>query len=258
VADQGDARLPLAGRRVAVTRASDQATGLADRLAALGAEPVVVPLIAIAPASDDGAALATSLGRVTEYAWVVLTSPNGASSVVAALAPLMTGERPRIAVVGTATGAVFGQAGIVADLTPPRQLGEALVDAFPHHVAGAEGGERLLLAVAEGAGSNVAAGLRAKGWSVDVVAAYRTVPLRPSSRVLLEALSADAVLFASGSAVRSWHDAFGNSTPPVVIAIGPATAAAATDLGLKVDAIAADHSLDGLVDSLLILLGAAG
>jgi uroporphyrinogen-III synthase len=63
-------------------------------------------------------------------------------------------------------------------------------------------------------------------------------------------LAADAVLFASGSAVRAWVAAFGTSTPPLVVAIGPQTASAAQLVGLKVDLIAADHSLQGLVNSL--------
>ena len=66
----------------------------------------------------------------------------------------------------------------------------------------------------------------------------------------MAALSADAVLFASGSAARAWVDVFGDTTPPIVVAMGPRTAAAVTDAGLKVSLVAADHSLPGMVASL--------
>lgn len=237
---------PLAGRRIVVTRPADQAEPLVQRLRAVGAEPVVVPLIEIVAAADGGAALGGALDRLAEFDWVVVTSPNGARAVAPALASttVATG-RPRVAAVGSATAEALGGS---ADLVPDEQIATALVEAFP------AGTGRVLVAQAEIAGPEVVDGIRAKGWTVEGVAAYGTQPVRPTSAHLLAALSAQAVLFASGSAVRSWVDAFGRETPPLVIAIGPATAAVADKLGLKVDAVSADHSLDGLVSCLLTSL----
>lgn len=236
---------PLAGRRVVVTRAADQAEPLASRLRALGAEPVLLPLIDIVAASDGGADLASALAHLGSYDWLVVTSPNGAQRVRDALHQLAPARRPRLAAVGSVTAAGLG---LPADLVPATQLAYALVAEFP------TGSGSVLLAQAEQAGPAVGAGLTAKGWRVDVVAAYRTVPIRPTSAQLLTTLSADAVLFASGSAVRAWTQVFGTQTPAFVIAIGPSTAQAANDLGLKVDAVAADHSLDGLVGELVTQL----
>ena len=111
----------------------------------------------------------------------------------------------------------------------------------------------MLIAQAEQARDDVANGLAAKGWTVHTAIAYRTVAVRPTDAELLAVTSADAVLLASGSAVRSWVRVFGTSTPSAVIAIGPATAAVADEMGLKVDAIAADHSVGGMVTCLLTL-----
>jgi uroporphyrinogen-III synthase len=58
------------------------------------------------------------------------------------------------------------------------------------------------------------------------------------------------VLFASGSAARAWAAAFGQRTPPVVVAIGEQTAAAAELAGLKISAISADHSVYGMLVTL--------
>ena len=230
-----------------ITRAADQAGPLVDKLIALGARPIVVPLIEIVQPADGGSALTAALGRLSVFDWLVFTSLNGASRAAGALAALAREVAlPRIAAVGSATAAALGQP---ADLVPSDQIAEALTEAFP------VGSGDVLVVQAETARSDVAGGLRAKGWRVEVVAAYRTVPVRPSAATLIGVLSADAVLFASGSAVAAWAGVFGAQTPPVAVAIGPATAAVATQHGLKIDAIATDHSLDGLISSLLRYFG---
>ena len=241
---------PLAGRRVVVTRARHQAAELASLLVEAGAEPIVAPLIDIAEAADGGDALDAALHDLAAYDWLVVTSPNGARRVRASLARAGVDVRSagvRIAAVGTATA---DELGVPVDLVPTRQIAEALVEQFPARTTAAGSG-RVLLAQAAGARPTVAVGLTAKGWDVHPVEAYRTVAVRPSSADLLRMLAADAVLFASGSAVAAWVAAFGTSTPPVVVAIGPATAATATEMGLKVDGVAADHSLGGMVRCLL-------
>src|SRR3954468_22897776 len=75
---------PLAGRRVAVTRARAQASGLAARLRALGAEVVEAPAIRIEPRPLDGE-LSYVAGGIDQYALVCLTSPNGVNVLFAAL-----------------------------------------------------------------------------------------------------------------------------------------------------------------------------
>ena len=63
------------------------------------------------------------------------------------------------------------------------------------------------------------------------------------------------MLFASGSAARAWVDVFGTTTPPVVVAIGPQTAAHARAAGIDVTVVAGDHSVVGLGDALADALG---
>ena len=59
----------------------------------------------------------------------------------------------------------------------------------------------------------------------------------------------DALVLASGSAATSWVAALGTEAPPIVVVIGPTTAKVARELGLKVTAVATDHSLTGLVEA---------
>jgi uroporphyrinogen-III synthase len=236
---------PLAGRRIAVTRASRQAGELVELLRDLGAEVCQADLIAIGPPSDGGTAFAARMAALDDVDWLVVTSPNGAERVASHLdARSAAGlPLPRLAVVGTATAAALRRP---VDVVPSRQIAEALAEVFP------AGRGRVLLAQAEQVRPGLAEALAAKGWTVETVAAYRTTPAELSAAQAAELMSCDAVLFASGSAARSWRASLGSTSPPVV-AIGPATAAAAEQVGLKVAAVAADHSVRGMAEALLTL-----
>jgi uroporphyrinogen-III synthase len=223
---------------------------LAAKLTERGATVVHVPLIAVAEAPDGGAALNDALSRLDEFDWLVVTSPAGSERVAAAA---ITAPGVRLAAVGAATAGVLeGRTGRPVDLTPSVQRAQELAEAF---VAQAASPQRVLVAQADIAAPTLADELRRAGHDVTVVAAYRTVTLEPD-RTAID--GADAVLFASGSAVEGWCRVFGTSAPALVVAIGPTTAAAAERLGLKVSGVAADHSLDGLVTELERLLAEPG
>lgn len=229
----------LAGRRVVVTRAAEQADELAALLQQVGAIPVVIPLVEMV-AEEAGVQQLAALAcdGFAGFEWLVVTSPNGASALIGAARAPISGC---VAAIGTATAHALRAGGIEAALVPAVQSAAGLLADLPP----APG--TVLIVQAANAEPALADGLRERGAQVTVVAPYRTVAARVSAGQQLAALAADAVLFASGSAARAWADVFGDSTPPVVVAMGPQTAAAATDAGLKVGVIAADHSLSGMV-----------
>ena len=94
-------------------------------------------------------------------------------------------------------------------------------------------------------------GLLAAGYRVEARTAYRTHGRAPDPDVRDVLLAADALTLASGSAARSWADAVGTATPPVVVAIGPTTEAAAADAGIVVTHVAATHDLEGLAEAVV-------
>jgi uroporphyrinogen-III synthase len=235
--------LPLSGRTIVTTR--DEPGALDALLVQLGAEVVHVPLIEIADAPDGGEALTAALDRIDTFDWLVVTSRHGAERVAHAAR-----ESPiRLAAVGTATAAVLAErSGRPIELVPSVQLATALVDAFP------DGQWSVLVAQADRAADTIVAGLRRRGCDVVVCAAYSTRLRMPSDAERARALGADAVAFASGSAVESWVEAIGTCTPPIVCVIGPTTESAATRSRLKVSAVAADHTVEGLARVLTELL----
>jgi uroporphyrinogen III methyltransferase / synthase len=257
---------PLFGRRVVVTRARHQASGLVERLRAVGAEPVEVPTIEIVDPDDGGQSLAAVAAGVRGYDWVCFTSTNAVERFLAHVADARAFGDTRVAAVGPGTAAALGRAGIVADLVPERSLAEGLVEVFPDRSGAGDrsdpgsgpgsGSGRVLLPQPAGARPVLAEGLAAKGWTVEVAPAYRTVPATPSADVLAAAGKADAIAFTSASTVTAYLAAAGAAAvPPVVACIGPATAAAAEGEGVAVTVTATDHTLDGLVSALVSVLG---
>ena len=243
---------PLLGRRVVVTRARTQSSGLAAELAALGAAVLELPTIEIADAADGGTALAEAAGRAATYDWVVFTSVNAVERFTAHLRDARGFGTARVAAVGSSTADALLVAGIVADLVPERFVSEALLDAMPE----APDGGRVLLPQAAGARRVLSEGLAAKGWRVDVVEAYRTVPATIDPADLDAAAGADAITFTSSSTVDGYASLAGvDALPPVVASIGPITTATALQHGIGVTVEADPSTVSGLVTALLAVLG---
>ncbi|MFT6289738.1 MAG: uroporphyrinogen-III synthase [Ilumatobacter sp.] len=231
----------LAGCTVVVTR--EVRGELAKLLAACGADVVHVPLIGVIDAdAEQQLALASALG--TSPDWVIVTSVAGADRV-AAVADLTT---TRLAAVGTATARRLAEvSGRAVDLVPGRQLATALVEEF---VELNRSPQRVVIVVADRAADTLGVGLEAAGHEVTNITGYQTVLRHPDAAARAVIAGADAVVFASGSAAQGWAEALGagaaDALPPIVAAIGPTTAARATESGLKITHVAADYSLAGL------------
>ena len=243
---------PLFGRTIVVTRAREQASELRSRLEQLGATVLELPSIAIEPVDF-------TLPALSEFAWVVFTSVNGVTAFFErGLRPAGLDARAlggvRVAAIGPGTAAAVASRGIVVDLIPERFVAEALLDAFPAPDVPAA---RVLLARAEQARDVLPQGLAEHGYVVEVLPVYRTVTAAPDPDALaaLRAGTIAAVTFTSSSTVRNFVDLVGAlpDPQPHVVSIGPVTSDTARGLGLRVDAEAAEHTIDGLVATLTTL-----
>ena len=249
-------RLPLSGRRVLVVRPVAQGAASAEILRAAGAEPVLVPLIELRPPDDGGAALEDAARRLGEYRWLICTSANGVDRLLEALGDAAPPPGLRVAAIGPATAAALAAGGMTVALVPERYVAESLLEAFPSPAVtasgeGAGGSGRILLARAAVARDVLPDGLRAMGWSVDVVAAYRAEPRTLDAGERAAAATCDTVVFTSPSVVEAFCDQPRPlPVPSTVAAIGPVTAAAARRRGLPVHVEAAEHTVAGIVAAL--------
>jgi uroporphyrinogen III methyltransferase/synthase len=244
---------PLHGRRVIVTRARAQASGLATTLAGLGAEVVELPAIRIEPRIDSPE-VARAIDEIHTYALICLTSPNGVRLLFEALESAGRDARAlaqaTIAAIGPGTARELRRRGIVPDVVPPRSIAESLVEAL----SGVEVAERpVLVARAAEARDVLPEALAERGAEVDVVALYETVREEADPEAVAAAGGADYVTFTSSSTVTNLMAAIGEGFPrgARVVSIGPVTSATAREAGLEVHVEADRHDPGGLVDALL-------
>jgi len=253
-------RRPLHGRRVVVTRARAQASGLATTLRALGADVVELPAIRIVPRLD-AQEVRDAVQGIHAYALVCLTSPNGAELLFQALREAGRDARAlanaTVAAIGPGTAAALERHGILADVIPPRSVAEALADALERFDVS---GRPVLIARAAEARDVLPDALRQRGGQVDVVALYETVAEHPEPEALAAAREADYVTFTSSSTVRNLLAAIGDGLPARarVVSIGPVTSAAAREAGLTVHVEAKRHDPGGLVEALVADAAGAG
>jgi uroporphyrinogen-III synthase/uroporphyrinogen III methyltransferase/synthase len=246
--------LPLAGRRVLVTRAVHQAGKLSEGLRALGAEPVEVPVLEIRP-PESFKPLDAALARLDGYDWLILTSANAVRAIAERAAELCIAliqpAGMRVAAVGEGTAAAAREAGFSLTFVPESYVAESLLDGL----AGQGAGKRILLARAAAARDLIPDALHAAGAQVDVVDAYRNFMPEAAPGQLRQALAEgiDAATFTSSSSVthlaRAAHAA-GILWPfdkIPAISIGPITSGTLRELGWEPAVEASPSDIPGLI-----------
>ncbi len=243
----------LDGWRVLVPRPQGRGGSLVSLLSKQGAVAQAVPMIAITPPSDLGSLDAAVMSLAEgEFSWVGFTSVNAVAAVVdrathLSLAPVIPADT-RVAAVGPATAAALRAGAMPVDLTPDQGgSAAALATVWP----AAHDSESVLLPQSEIAGPVLGQSLRDKGFWVQTVTAYRTVP-RPLAGSVAADLAAgayEAVLLTSPSTAQALaRTRIARST--VLGAIGSATATAATAVGLNISFTASAPTDAALIDGL--------
>ena len=249
-------KLPLFGRKIVVTRAADQAGEFSDRLRALGAEPLELPVIALEPPWDP-APLDRAIENLQSYDWLIFTSVNGVRFFLDRLdqSPYdLRSLKARICAIGPPTRKAVEDLHVKVDLMPEDYVAENLIKAFAQEDLA---GKKVLLPRAAVARDVIPVELAKLGAEVDVVEAYRNVV--PSNAAILartifsSGKKPDWITFASSSAVKNLLAITGpEALEGIHIAtIGPATSSTVCAHGLKVDAEARQFTLDGLIEAVV-------
>lgn len=219
---------------VLVPRGGMWGAAVAAEATEVGLVPWVLPLIEVLPAPSAELNDALARLRAGDYDWLAITS----AAAVPALAGVVIPEATQVAAVGHATATVLREAGFAVELTGEGGAFE-LLEAWP-----TPGPGRVLVVQSDLARPLLADGLRAGGWDVDLVVAYRTAPahLSTSEEHALRSGKADIALVISGSVARRLAE-IGLAEDTRSIAIGQQTAEDARAAGLTVSAVAAAPSI---------------
>lgn len=251
---------PLFGQRIVVTRAADQAAGLAAPLRERGAQVLEIPVIKIVPPANLDSLKDALLG-LNSYDWLVFTSVNGVNAFFGYFFKGFDDLRDlggvRIAAVGSATAARLREFHLKVDVMPEEYVGAKIAKA----IAAYESVEnlRLCLLRAETANPELPRLLEEMGGIVDDIACYRTVaetadPTGAGAKLLAD--GADWITFTSGSTVEHFHARFDlpalvRKFPRLQLAsIGPETSKAIRALGLQAVVEPKKHTVEDLVKAI--------
>ncbi len=246
---------------MAVTRGKGGADPLTARLRELGAHVLEVPAIATAP-PESWEEFDAALHDLEQYDWIAFASATAVDAALSRISALGLPPPPvgtRLAAVGKATAQRLHDRLRSPDLVPEIATGEGLAEAMAPLVRG----RRVLVPRAAEGRHELLDGLAAAGADVVDAPCYRTVAapaaaLAPLADALLGGII-DAVTFASPSAVRSVVAALGARAELLdrctLAAIGPTTAAALQEAGLRVSVTPEVSTAAGLADAIAGHLG---
>lgn len=260
---QGQSLGPLAGKRIMVTRAKSQVRELVEKIEAFGGEAYAFPLLKMVP-PDDKSLLDEAIFRLWTYDWIIFTSVNGVGFFLERMREVGVGIQAitgQVAAVGPKTAAALEKEGLTVAAIPSDYVAEGLLASL-HDLLKA--GQRVLLPRADIARKALPHELARLGLDVTEVDVYHTVidgQLAPEAAGRLQRKEIDGILFTSSSTVSHFVQAMapfaqeGWLDRVCIACIGPITAETARQSGLHVDVVAAEYTVDGLLDALIENLG---
>ena len=253
--------LPLFGRRVAITRTRDQNSKLREKLEALGAEVLELPLIQIGKYVEKDA-LVEILAELGGYDWIVFTSANGVRYF---FEDFLKGFRDiralgllRFACVGKATAREIESYHIKVECMPDTATGDSLADALI--ATGSLDSAKVIVVTGNLNRDTLVKKLEAARAIVDRLQLYKTEKTDLTADPVADDFrekGADAILFASSSAVQSFTDQAKSlklakdAKRPLAGSIGPQTSETMKQVGIDIAFEAKKPSLDSLIEALI-------
>jgi uroporphyrinogen III methyltransferase / synthase len=249
----------LAGKRIVITRAAAQSEAMARELSARGAIPVVFPLVSFAD-PEDFAPLDAAITQIEQFDWMILTSAQAVRALVKRSGELKrsligSASKLRIAAVGPVSAEAAQLAGLPVEYVAETHNGVGLAEELGDRLEGA----KVFLPRSDSANPDLPFTLRRYGAQVTEVIAYRTLrPTGEDQKKLREVAEgeADAVLFFSPSAVQNFAELFGSEQlralqdKLAITAVGPVTANALREAGVRRTVLAGDTRAAAVVEAL--------
>lgn len=245
---------PLFGKRIGITRASDQTDAQIRAALQLGGQPVLMPIIRVTP-PQDWALVDRALQRISEFQWCVFTSVNGVEAFFKRLWETGNDVRAlghlKFAAIGSSTAAALSQFQIRADVVPDEFRAEGLAAALKPLVAG----QSVLWPRANRGRDVLLEELTRAGARIEAVVVYRNDDVEALPIGVLTAIEAGELNWIGLSSpsiarglARLVPDALKArlGTTTRLASISPVTTQAAREAGLPISAEATTYTWDGL------------
>jgi uroporphyrinogen III methyltransferase / synthase len=254
------ASVPLAGKRIVITRARSQASGLARRIKKLGGEVIEFPTIDI-QAPESYAALDDAITKIETYDWLIFTSVNGVERFLFRLRSLNRSliqlKGIKIGAIGPETSKRLTSARLQTFVVPEQYQAEGLVAVLTPEMMR---GKKVLIPRAAKAREVLPETLRRWGATVDVVEAYRTVIPKANSSALtrmLQTRRVDMIAFTSSSTVANFAKLLQRQDLKTILngiavaCIGPITKSTIEEMGGHADVVSREFTIPGLVRAMV-------
>ncbi|CAG9619526.1 uroporphyrinogen-III synthase [Sutcliffiella rhizosphaerae] len=236
--------LPLANKRILITRSKEQASYFSRQVQELGGTSLEVPLIQFQFPSNQAELKKEITQNISSFEWIVFTSVNG----VKFFYELYQGKLPnKTAAVGKKTKEALLLLGNEVDIIPEKYSAEDLVEMFAQWEPSS-----ILLIQGNLARPILRDELAKLGYNVKQIVVYEnrlSIPEEKECTIVKEA-NIDLYTFTSPSTVHNFIKIFGLPEGPVA-AIGPITKQALEKAGIQVDICPQEYTVDGLIQNIL-------
>ena len=255
--------LPLQGKNILITRAAGSGSELEELLRYQGANVVSMPTLVVQP-PPDWAPLDQAIRHLQQFDWLILTSGNAVDYFLERLWHHQQDVRAlshlQIAAVGEKTALHLQKWGLKADLIPSEFVADQLLAEFPQDCQNLR---VLFPRVASGGRDVLVQGLQQRGARVLEVAAYETSCPKEIPGFILDYLCKgyiDVLTFTSSKTVVHCHQLLEQAAPGQwqnwltssrLAVIGPQTARTCERYFQRVDMVAKEYTLMGLVQAII-------
>jgi len=252
---------PLFGKNIIITRASEQSSGLRDKLYSYGANIIELPTIKTVPIKS-WKKVDNSIKNISKYDYVIFTSVNGVKYFFERINKNKLDSRIfkniTIITIGEKTSGELRKHGLISDLTPKKYTAEGILASLKSHNLK---NKKVLIPRAKVARDILPETLSKLNAKVTVVDCYETV-LPTTNSVFkkeiiykLKSCEIDLITFTSSSTFTNLKKMLGkdvihlNNT--LISSIGPITSKTIEDHGYKTDIQAKKHTVEGLIDAII-------
>tara|TARA_B110000046_G_scaffold47958_1_gene53067 strand:- start:44809 stop:45567 length:759 start_codon:yes stop_codon:yes gene_type:complete len=245
----------MKGKKVLITRSTEDNKDFREQLERKGAEVIQLPMIQF-NLSEDLTLIHQQLERLETIDWIVFTSTKTVEYFfqIAESKGIKLYYYPdlKIATVGEKTKIKLEQLGYRTNFVPIQYSAEVLAENMDENVEG----KRILIPQSNLASKEYFKVFEKRGAIPIPARIYKTIPVKHETEIFKAVMNQkiDYLIFTSGSTFEAFYqnmqEAEVELTAEKIICIGPSTSKVVEERGMNVSCIAAPHTTEGMIKAI--------